>query len=53
MKFACLGRPPTIGDFYDECEHGICLSGTSGMLDFVFTCYQSLIFIGLSMYNFE
>ena len=33
MKFACLGRSPTIGDFYDECEHEICLSGTSGMLD--------------------
>ena len=31
-------------DFYDECEHEICLSGTSGMLDFVFICYQSLIF---------
>ena len=30
--------------FYDWCEHEICLSGTSGMLDFVFTCYQSLIF---------
>ena len=44
IKFACLGRSPTIGDFYDECEHEICLSGTSGMLDFVFTCYQSLIF---------
>ena len=44
MKFACLGRSPTIGDFYDECEHEICLSGTSAMLDFVFTCYQSLIF---------
>ena len=44
MKFACLGRSPTIGDFYDACEHEICLSGTSGMFDFVFTCYQSLIF---------
>ena len=43
MKFACLGRSWTIGDFYDECKHEICLSGTSGMLDFVFTCYQSLI----------
>ena len=30
MKFACLGRSPTIGDFYDECEHEICLSGTLG-----------------------
>ena len=48
MKFACLGRLPTIGDIYDECEHEICLSGTSGMLDFVFTCYQNLIFIELS-----
>ena len=28
---------PDVGDFYDECEHEICLSGTSGMLDFVFT----------------
>ena len=44
MKFACLGRSPTIGDFYNECEHDICLSATSGMLDFVLTCYQSLIF---------
>ena len=35
---------PTIGDFYDECEHEFCLFGTSGMLDFVFPCYQSLIF---------
>ena len=31
-------------DFYDECEHEICLSVTSGMPDFVFNCYQSLIF---------
>ena len=39
----CLsGTVPMIGDFYDE--HQICLSGTSGMLDFVFTCYQRLIF---------
>ena len=37
----------------NECEHETCLSGPSGMLDFVFTCYQSLIFIELSMYNFE
>ena len=44
MKLACLGRSPMIEDFDDECEHGILLSGTSGMLDFVFTCYQSLIF---------
>ena len=43
IKFACLGRWPMIGDFYDECEHENCLPGTSGMLDFVFTCYQSLI----------
>ena len=35
---------PDVGDFYDECEHEICLYGTSGMLDFVFTYYQSLIF---------
>ena len=27
---ACLGRSPTIRDFYDECEHEMCLSGTSG-----------------------
>ena len=53
MKFACLGRSPTIRDFYDECEHEICLSGTSRMLDFVFICYQSLIFSELQMYNFE
>ena len=53
IKFACLGQSPTVGDFYDECEHEICLSGTSGMLDFVYTCNQSLIFIELSMYNFE
>ena len=44
VKFACLGGLLTIRDFYDECEHEICLSGTSGMFDFVFTCYQSLIF---------
>ena len=44
MKFAWLGLSPTIDDFYDECEHGICLSGTSGMLSCVFTFYQSLIF---------
>ena len=37
MKFACLRRLPTIGDFYDECQHEICLSGTSA-------CYQSLTF---------
>ena len=43
MEFACLGRSPRIEDFYDECEHEICLSGTSDMLDFVFTCNQSLI----------
>ena len=29
IKFASLGRSPTIGDFYDEYEHEICLSGTS------------------------
>ena len=23
---------PDVGDFYDECEHEICLSGSSGML---------------------
>ena len=40
-------------DFYDECEREICVSGASGMLDFVFACYKSLIFIELSMYNFE
>ena len=44
VKFACLGWLLTIGDFYNECEHEIGLSGTLGMLDFVFTCYQSLIF---------
>ena len=37
-------RSPMIKDFYDECEHEICLSGTSGMIVFVFTFYQSLIF---------
>ena len=37
MKFSCLGRLPTIGDFYDESEHG-----ASGMLDFVVSCYESL-----------
>ena len=41
-------RSPTVGDFYDDCEHEIFLSGTSGMLDFVFTCYLSLIFTELS-----
>ena len=44
-------RSPTIEDFYDECEHEICLSETSGMLDFVFNCYQSLIFSELSIIN--
>ena len=38
MKFAGLGRSQTICDFYDKREHEICLSGTSEMLDFVFTC---------------
>ena len=37
-------KVPDVGDFYDECEHEICLSGTSGMLHFAFACYQSLIF---------
>ena len=32
MKFAGLGRSATIEDFYDECEHENCLSGTSGYL---------------------
>ena len=53
MKFVCLGRSPTIGDSYDECEHQICLSGTSGMQDFVFTCYQSFIFSELSIINVQ
>ena len=44
IKFACLGQSLKIADFYDECEHEFCLFGTSGVLDFVFTCYQSLIF---------
>ena len=34
---------PDVGDFYDECEHEIYLSGTSGMLHYVFSCYQNLI----------
>ena len=46
-KHFCFEGPsetvPDVGDFYDECEHEICLSGTSGMLNFVFSCYQSLI----------
>ena len=42
---------PDVGDFYDECEHEICLSGTSGMLEFVSSCYQSLIFSELSIIN--
>ena len=42
---------PDVGDFYDECEREICLSGTSGMLEFVFSCYQSLIFSELSIIN--
>ena len=33
---------PEAGDFYDEWEYEICLSGTSRMLEFVFSCYQSL-----------
>ena len=51
MKVPCLGRSSTIGDFYDECEPEICLSGTSGMLDFVFSCYHSLISSDLSFIN--
>ena len=27
---------PDVDDFHHECEHEICLSGTSGILDFVF-----------------
>ena len=42
---------PDVGEFYDECEHEICLSGTSGMLEFVFSCYQSLMFNELSIIN--
>ena len=37
MKFACLGWSPTIGDFYDECEHEVCLSGTSRILSLLAT----------------
>ena len=46
---------PDAGDFYDECEHKICLPGTSRMLNFVFTCYQSLFSVNyrLQMYNFK
>ena len=40
-----------VGDFYVECEHEICLPGKSRMLDFVFTCYQSLIFSKLLFIN--
>ena len=29
----------------------VCLGGTSGMVDFVFTCYKSLIFSDLSIIN--
>ena len=25
IKFACMGLSATIGDFYDECEHEVCL----------------------------
>ena len=50
IKFANLGGSP-IEDFYDECEHEIFLSGASGMLDFVYNCYQSLIFSELSIIN--
>ena len=53
MKFVCLGRSPTIGDSYDECGHEICLSGTSGMLDFVFTCYQRFTFNESSIINVQ
>ena len=35
--------------YFGECEQEICLSGTSGMLNFVFTCYQSFIFSELSI----
>ena len=42
---------PDVGNFYDECEHEICLSGTSGMFLSVFSCYQSLISSELSIIN--
>ena len=42
---------PDVGDFYDECEHEICLPGTSGMLDFVFFLLPSLISRELSIIN--
>ena len=42
---------PDVGDFYNECEHEIYLSGTSGMLEFVFSCYQSLVSSELSIIN--
>ena len=54
-KHFCFKGPyqtvPDVGEFYDECEHEICPSGTSGMLEFVFSCYQSLIFNELSIIN--
>ena len=34
---------PDLDNFYDVCEHEICLSGTLGMLEFVFSYYQSFI----------
>ena len=40
-----------VGDFHDECEHEICLSGTSRMLEFGFSCYQSLISSEFSIIN--
>ena len=52
-KICLSGTVADDRDFYDKCEHEICMSGTSGMLDFVFICYQSLIFSKLSMYNLK
>ena len=39
------------GGFYNEYEHEIYPSGTSGMLDLAFSCNQSLIASELSMIN--
>ena len=45
----------TVGDFYEKCKHEICLSGTSGMLDFVLLATKASFSVNyrLLMCNFE
>ena len=36
-------------DYYDKCEHEICLIGTLGMLDYGSACCQSFLFCEISI----